>query len=144
MLSAELTLQVSTVRHSNALIFFFIWCISGFKFTENNGTVKKKMKKFRTQIDLYLVQSYLCTATLLKLIVFLIVPSVLIFLHKYICYHVFCCTLCYHEKFTCRLILQVDYSGFMTINPQRFGQKYVGKVAVTLFWKLSSLSSSYL
>ena len=23
---------------------------------------------------------------------------------------------------------QVDYSGFMTINPQRFGQKYVGKV----------------
>lgn len=26
------------------------------------------------------------------------------------------------------LNLQVDYSGFMTINPQRFGQKYVGKV----------------
>lgn len=26
------------------------------------------------------------------------------------------------------LIWQVDYSGFMTINPQRFGQKYVGKV----------------
>ncbi|RZC50778.1 hypothetical protein C5167_019205 [Papaver somniferum] len=25
--------------------------------------------------------------------------------------------------------LKVDYSGFMTINPQRFGQKYVGKVA---------------
>nr|XP_048332364.1 double-strand break repair protein MRE11 isoform X2 [Ziziphus jujuba var. spinosa] len=24
---------------------------------------------------------------------------------------------------------EVDYSGFMTINPQRFGQKYVGKVA---------------
>ncbi|KAI3780405.1 hypothetical protein L2E82_10386 [Cichorium intybus] len=24
--------------------------------------------------------------------------------------------------------LKVDYSGFMTINPQRFGQKYVGKV----------------
>lgn len=29
------------------------------------------------------------------------------------------------------LTWQVDYSGFMTINPQRFGQKYVGKV--TLF-----------
>lgn len=27
-------------------------------------------------------------------------------------------------------ILQVDYSGFMTINPQRFGQKYVGKVVL--------------
>jgi double-strand break repair protein MRE11 len=27
-----------------------------------------------------------------------------------------------------KLNLQVDYSGFMTINPQRFGQKYVGKV----------------
>ncbi|KAL5548020.1 hypothetical protein UlMin_003251 [Ulmus minor] len=25
--------------------------------------------------------------------------------------------------------IKVDYSGFMTINPQRFGQKYVGKVA---------------
>jgi hypothetical protein len=25
-------------------------------------------------------------------------------------------------------VLQVDYSGFSTINPQRFGQKYVGKV----------------
>lgn len=25
--------------------------------------------------------------------------------------------------------LKVDYSGFMTINPQKFGQKYVGKVA---------------
>ncbi|XP_073033136.1 double-strand break repair protein MRE11 isoform X2 [Primulina eburnea] len=25
--------------------------------------------------------------------------------------------------------VKVDYSGFMTINPQRFGQKYVGKVA---------------
>lgn len=29
---------------------------------------------------------------------------------------------------TSELISQVDYSGFMTINPQRFGQKYVGKV----------------
>jgi len=25
--------------------------------------------------------------------------------------------------------IKVDYSGFSTINPQRFGQKYVGKVA---------------
>ena len=25
--------------------------------------------------------------------------------------------------------LQVDYTGFSTINPQRFGQKFVGKVA---------------
>ncbi|KAI3724449.1 hypothetical protein L2E82_36226 [Cichorium intybus] len=29
--------------------------------------------------------------------------------------------------------VKVDYSGFMTINPQRFGQKYVGKVKS--FWK---------
>jgi len=28
-------------------------------------------------------------------------------------------------------VLQVDYSGFSTINPQRFGQKYVGKVRGT-------------
>jgi double-strand break repair protein MRE11 len=30
------------------------------------------------------------------------------------------------------IVLQVDYSGFSTINPQRFGQKYVGKVPPTL------------
>ncbi|KAK9089480.1 hypothetical protein Scep_028562 [Stephania cephalantha] len=40
------------------------------------------------------------------------------------------------EKAVCRkelklplIRVKVDYSGFMTINPQRFGQKYVGKVA---------------
>lgn len=30
-------------------------------------------------------------------------------------------------------IKQVDYSGFMTLNPQKFGQKYVGKVRQFLF-----------
>ncbi|GAB2256532.1 hypothetical protein Droror1_Dr00022591 [Drosera rotundifolia] len=37
--------------------------------------------------------------------------------------------------------IKVDYSGFMTINPQRFGQKYVGKVAnpqdILIFSKVS-------
>ncbi|CBI20379.3 hypothetical protein VitviT2T_029629 [Vitis vinifera] len=37
--------------------------------------------------------------------------------------------------------IKVDYSGFMTINPQRFGQKYVGKVAnpqdILIFTKAS-------
>ncbi|XP_027068744.2 double-strand break repair protein MRE11-like isoform X1 [Coffea arabica] len=37
--------------------------------------------------------------------------------------------------------VKVDYSGFMTINPQRFGQKYVGKVAnpqdILIFSKIS-------
>jgi double-strand break repair protein MRE11 len=28
--------------------------------------------------------------------------------------------------------IKVDYSGFSTINPQRFGQKYVGKVSESL------------
>jgi len=32
------------------------------------------------------------------------------------------------------IVLQVDYSGFSTINPQRFGQKYVGKVPKSLIW----------
>lgn len=105
---------------------------------------RKRWKNLELKLIYILFKAICALQPSMKLIVFLIVPSVLIFLHKYICYHVFCCTLCYHEKFTCRLILQVDYSGFMTINPQRFGQKYVGKVAVTLFWKLSSLSSSYL
>jgi double-strand break repair protein MRE11 len=31
-------------------------------------------------------------------------------------------------------VLQVDYSGFSTINPQRFGQKYVGKVPPALMY----------
>ncbi|KAI5412038.1 meiotic recombination [Lathyrus oleraceus] len=39
--------------------------------------------------------------------------------------------------------IKVDYSGFMTINPQRFGQKYVGKVAnpqdILIFSKASKL-----
>ncbi|PQQ16401.1 double-strand break repair protein MRE11 [Prunus yedoensis var. nudiflora] len=38
--------------------------------------------------------------------------------------------------------IKVDYSGFMTINPQRFGQKYVGKVAnpqdILIFSKAST------
>ncbi|RVW60475.1 Double-strand break repair protein MRE11 [Vitis vinifera] len=38
-------------------------------------------------------------------------------------------------------VVEVDYSGFMTINPQRFGQKYVGKVAnpqdILIFTKAS-------
>ncbi|KAA3453004.1 double-strand break repair protein MRE11-like isoform X1 [Gossypium australe] len=40
--------------------------------------------------------------------------------------------------------VKVDYSGFMTINPQRFGQKYVGKVAnpqdILIFSKSSKRS----
>ncbi|XWS27950.1 hypothetical protein CRYUN_Cryun25bG0024300 [Craigia yunnanensis] len=40
--------------------------------------------------------------------------------------------------------VEVDYSGFMTINPQRFGQKYVGKVAnpqdILIFSKASKRS----
>jgi hypothetical protein len=32
------------------------------------------------------------------------------------------------NQLTSRANWQVDYSGFMTINPQKFGQKYVGKV----------------
>ncbi|XP_022753228.1 double-strand break repair protein MRE11 [Durio zibethinus] len=40
--------------------------------------------------------------------------------------------------------VKVDYSGFMTINPQRFGQKYVGKVAnpqdILIFSKASKRS----
>ncbi|KAL6574959.1 meiotic recombination [Orobanche minor] len=42
--------------------------------------------------------------------------------------------------------IKVDYSGFMTINPQRFGQKYVGKVAnpqdILIFSKASRKGSS--
>ncbi|TXG67154.1 hypothetical protein EZV62_008429 [Acer yangbiense] len=42
--------------------------------------------------------------------------------------------------------IKVDYSGFMTINPQRFGQKYVGKVAnpqdILIFSKASKKGSS--
>ncbi|GMH24308.1 hypothetical protein Nepgr_026151 [Nepenthes gracilis] len=42
--------------------------------------------------------------------------------------------------------LKVDYSGFMTINPQRFGQKYVGKVAnpqdILIFSKASRKGQS--
>ncbi|EHA8590747.1 putative Double-strand break repair protein MRE11 [Cocos nucifera] len=34
---------------------------------------------------------------------------------------------CPHKIY--KTILEVDYTGFSTINPQRFGQKYVGKVA---------------
>ncbi|KAK9674419.1 hypothetical protein RND81_12G231500 [Saponaria officinalis] len=41
--------------------------------------------------------------------------------------------------------LKVDYSGFTTINPQRFGQKYVGKVAnpqdILIFSKASRTKS---
>jgi double-strand break repair protein MRE11 len=41
---------------------------------------------------------------------------------------------------------QVDYTGFSTINVQRFGQKFVGKVAnphdVLLWHKVRSLSAS--
>ncbi|KAF8083420.1 hypothetical protein N665_0774s0009 [Sinapis alba] len=41
--------------------------------------------------------------------------------------------------------IKVDYSGFMTINPQRFGQKYVGKVAnpqdILIFSKASKKRS---
>lgn len=36
-----------------------------------------------------------------------------------------CCRLAQHLGF----FLQVDYTGFSTINAQRFGQKFVGKVA---------------
>ncbi|CAI9097791.1 OLC1v1034283C1 [Oldenlandia corymbosa var. corymbosa] len=40
--------------------------------------------------------------------------------------------------------VKVDYSGYMTINPQRFGQKYVGKVAnpqdILIFSKASRIS----
>ncbi|CAN8301931.1 unnamed protein product [Cochlearia groenlandica] len=42
--------------------------------------------------------------------------------------------------------IKVDYSGFMTINPQRFGQKYVGKVAnpqdILIFSKASKKGKS--
>ncbi|OWM88684.1 hypothetical protein CDL15_Pgr002451 [Punica granatum] len=42
--------------------------------------------------------------------------------------------------------IKVDYSGFMTINPQRFGQKYVGKVAnpqdILIFSKASRKTRS--
>ncbi|XP_048441816.1 double-strand break repair protein MRE11-like isoform X2 [Pyrus x bretschneideri] len=42
--------------------------------------------------------------------------------------------------------IKVDYSGFMTINPQRFGQKYVGKVAnpqdILIFTKASTKGRS--
>ncbi|KAL3628334.1 meiotic recombination [Castilleja foliolosa] len=42
--------------------------------------------------------------------------------------------------------VKVDYSGFMTINPQRFGQKYVGKVAnpqdILIFSKASKKGRS--
>ncbi|XXG84811.1 hypothetical protein AAC387_Pa11g0036 [Persea americana] len=42
--------------------------------------------------------------------------------------------------------IKVDYSGFMTINPQRFGQKYVGKVAnpqdILIFSKVTKKHSS--
>ncbi|KAL3733767.1 hypothetical protein ACJRO7_023174 [Eucalyptus globulus] len=42
--------------------------------------------------------------------------------------------------------IKVDYSGFMTINPQRFGQKYVGKVAnpqdILIFSKASRMGRS--
>ncbi|KAL5802729.1 hypothetical protein ACOSQ4_031034 [Xanthoceras sorbifolium] len=42
--------------------------------------------------------------------------------------------------------IKVDYSGFMTINPQRFGQKYVGKVAnpqdILIFSKTSRKDGS--
>ncbi|KAK9269023.1 hypothetical protein L1049_000791 [Liquidambar formosana] len=42
--------------------------------------------------------------------------------------------------------IKVDYSGFMTINPQRFGQKYVGKVAnpqdILIFSKASKKGRS--
>ncbi|KAK4481165.1 hypothetical protein RD792_012046 [Penstemon davidsonii] len=42
--------------------------------------------------------------------------------------------------------VKVDYSGFMTINPQRFGQKYVGKVAnpqdILIFSKASRKGGS--
>lgn len=42
--------------------------------------------------------------------------------------------------------IKVDYSGFMTINPQRFGQKYVGKVAnpqdILIFSKASRKAGS--
>ncbi|XP_062170234.1 double-strand break repair protein MRE11 [Alnus glutinosa] len=42
--------------------------------------------------------------------------------------------------------IKVDYSGFMTINPQRFGQKYVGKVAnpqdILIFSKASRKGQS--
>ncbi|XP_051130559.1 double-strand break repair protein MRE11 isoform X2 [Andrographis paniculata] len=42
--------------------------------------------------------------------------------------------------------VKVDYSGFMTINPQRFGQKYVGKVAnpqdILIFSKASRKGQS--
>ncbi|RVW93085.1 Double-strand break repair protein MRE11 [Vitis vinifera] len=47
-------------------------------------------------------------------------------------------SLLFESPFNCVL---VDYSGFMTINPQRFGQKYVGKVAnpqdILIFTKAS-------
>lgn len=42
--------------------------------------------------------------------------------------------------------IKVDYSGFMTINPQKFGQKYVGKVAnpqdILIFTKASKKGRS--
>lgn len=42
--------------------------------------------------------------------------------------------------------VKVDYSGFMTINPQKFGQKYVGKVAnpqdILIFSKASKKSQN--
>lgn len=42
--------------------------------------------------------------------------------------------------------IKVDYTGFMTINPQRFGQKYVGKVAnpqdILIFSKASKKGGS--
>ncbi|KAM2403251.1 hypothetical protein EV1_030411 [Malus domestica] len=42
--------------------------------------------------------------------------------------------------------IKVDYSGFMTINPQRYGQKYVGKVAnpqdILIFSKASTKGRS--
>lgn len=46
-----------------------------------------------------------------------------------------------------RALLQVDYTGFSTINVQRFGQKFVGKVAnphdVLLWHKVRSLPGSF-
>jgi hypothetical protein len=42
--------------------------------------------------------------------------------------------------------MQVDYTGFTTINPQRFGQKFVGKVAnphdILLFTKAAKKRAS--
>jgi hypothetical protein len=50
-----------------------------------------------------------------------------------------------HQEAMVPLIrVRVDYTGFTTINPQRFGQKFVGKVCSLFLFPISSPSLSCL